>query len=278
MPEIELSAGRIRYSDTGEGPPIVFVHGVFVAGSLWRKVVGPLSANFRCITPDWPLGGHTIAMNPDADISPHGVAALVLEFIDALDLHDVTLVGNDTGGAVVQLAIARGSDRVCRVVLTPSDSFDNFLPRSIRALQYAARVPGLLTVGAQPMRLSAVQRLALRWLVKYPIPAEITREWVRPLVSDRGVRRDLGKFLRTIDYRDTIAAAETLQGFAKPVLLLWPRKLPYFPFAHAQRWTEIFADATLVEIEDTYTCVSEDQPEVTAREIATFIRARSKVE
>ncbi|MFH5211244.1 alpha/beta fold hydrolase [Antrihabitans sp. NCIMB 15449] len=278
MPEIELSAGRIRYSDTGEGPPIVFVHGVFVAGSLWRKVVGPLSADFRCITPDWPLGGHTIAMNPDADISPHGVAALVLEFIDALDLHDVTLVGNDTGGAVVQLAIARGSDRVCRVVLTPSDSFDNFLPRSIRALQYAARVPGLLTVGAQPMRLSAVQRLALRWLVKYPIPAEITREWVRRLVSDRGVRRDLGKFLRTIDYRDTIAAAETLQGFAKPVLLLWPRKLPYFPFAHAQRWTEIFADATLVEIEDTYTCVSEDQPEVTAREIATFIRARSKVE
>ena len=96
---VELSAGTIRYRDDGEGPPLVFVHGALVNGLLWRKVTPPLvAAGYRCIVPDWPLGGHLAPMNPDADLTFPGLARLVDEFLAALDLREVALVGNDTGG------------------------------------------------------------------------------------------------------------------------------------------------------------------------------------
>src|SRR4051812_32333855 len=106
MNEIELSAGTIRYRDTGSGPPIVFIHGLLVDGALWRKVVPSLEDRFRCIVPDLPLGSHTIPMKPSADLSPPGLAKLIGEFLDKLDLNDVTLVANDTGGALTQILIA----------------------------------------------------------------------------------------------------------------------------------------------------------------------------
>ncbi len=275
MHELELSAGRIRYRDTGQGPPILFVHGVFVSGTLWRKVVTPLSESFRCITPDWPLGAHTLPMADNADLTPLGVARLIGEFLEALDLHDVTIVANDTGGALTQLLLAEGCDRVGRLVLTPCDSFENFLPRSIRALQYLARVPGSLTVALQPLRSPGLRRVAYRWLVKRPLPDDITKAWLQPLLAQRAIRRDLATFLRAIDYRETVAAAERLRAFQQPVLLLWPRGAPYFPFAHAQRWSEIFPHAQLIEVSDSYTFVSEDQPELVARAIAQFAHEAS---
>src|SRR5207248_7784421 len=86
MNEIELSAGIIRYRDSGKGPAIVFVHGLLVDGTLWRKVVPSLEGRYRCIVPDWPLGSHTVPMKPSADLSPPGIARLFAEFLEALDL------------------------------------------------------------------------------------------------------------------------------------------------------------------------------------------------
>ena len=74
--EIELPAGRIRYREAGPGKPVVFVHGYLVDGRLWDGVVDRLADRFRCIAPDWPMGAQQIAMNPDADLSPPGVAAI----------------------------------------------------------------------------------------------------------------------------------------------------------------------------------------------------------
>ena len=81
-------------------PAIVFVHGAFVDGSLWRKVVPRLEGSYRCIVPDLPLGSHGTPMHEDADLSPPGLAKLIADFVEALGLEDVTLVGNDTGGAI----------------------------------------------------------------------------------------------------------------------------------------------------------------------------------
>ncbi|NMN99474.1 alpha/beta fold hydrolase [Antrihabitans stalactiti] len=273
MKEIELSAGRIRFRDTGDGPPIVFVHGLVVNGTLWQKVIDELGSGFRCIAPNWPLGSHSIPMSADADVSPLGVARLIREFLEALDLRDVTLVANDTGGAVAQLLLADGCDRVGRVVLTPCDSFDNFLPKSIRGLQYIARVPGLTWLAVQPARIRAIRPTAYRSVAKHDIDDDVLEGWVRPFLTDKGIRSDLTRFLRAIDYRDTVAAAERLRSFDKPVLLLWARNAPFFPFAHAERWAEILPDARIVEVPDSHTFVSLDQPEFTAREIATFVRA-----
>ncbi|MBD0322528.1 MAG: alpha/beta fold hydrolase, partial [Aldersonia sp.] len=130
--EVELSGARIRYHDRGDGPPIVFVHGLLVNSALWRNVVpGLVDAGYRCLTPDWPLGAHSIPV-PDADLTPPGIADLIAGFLEALDLRDVTLVANDTGGAITQILLARNPARVGRVVLTPSDCYDNFLPPVLR--------------------------------------------------------------------------------------------------------------------------------------------------
>lgn len=274
LKDIELSGGHVRYRDIGGGPPVVFVHGVFVDSTVWRKLEKPsISAGLRFIAPDLPLGSHIAPLRPDADVSPTGVATMIAEFLDTLDLREVTLVATDTGGAIVQLLLARGCDRVARVVLTPCDSFDNFLPPSIRMLQYAARVPGLIAAGAQLLRTRTVRATVYRTLAKHGVPDDITAGWIRPLLTNRGVRRDIARFLRTIDHHDTVTAAEQLRDFDKPVLLMWPRRAPYFPFAHAERWAQILPDARLVEVTDSYTFVSEDQPDLLARELITFIAA-----
>src|SRR5689334_9762337 len=95
--EVRLGAGTIRYRERGQGRPVVFAHGFLTNADLWRNVVPPLAQEWRCIAPDWPLGSHTVAMERGADLTPHGVARLVAEFLAALDLEDVVLVGNDTG-------------------------------------------------------------------------------------------------------------------------------------------------------------------------------------
>ncbi|GAA1582619.1 alpha/beta hydrolase [Kribbella sancticallisti] len=273
MPEITLSTGRIRYRDRGSGSPIVFVHGLFANGSLWYTVSDSLEANFRCISPDWPMGAHTLPMTTEADVSPRGVARMIGEFLEALDLRDVTLVANDTGGAVTQLLLAEGCDRAGRLVMTPSDSFENFPPRLFRPLQYIARVPGGLTAGLQALRARPLRRLpmAFGWLAKGSLPAEMTDAWLRPFFTQRGIRRDASRFLRAFDNADTLAAADRLVAFDKPVLLLWAPEDRFFPLSHAHRWAEIFPDARLVEVPDSYTFVALDQPELVADEIAQFL-------
>jgi pimeloyl-ACP methyl ester carboxylesterase len=271
MDEVQLSAGTIRYHDQGDGPVVVFVHGLLVNSALWKGVAERLSPRFRCIRPDWPLGAHPVAMNSGTKLTPRRVAQLIGEFLEALDLCDVTLAANDTGGALTQLLLADGCDRVGRVVLTPCDSFDNFLPPAFRPLQYLAKVPGALTVAMQPLRLPAARRAAVGLLAKHPVPADIVDGCVRPYLTDRGIRRDTIAFLRSIDANDTIRAAEQLQGYDRPVLLLWTRNNRFFPLSHAQRWTQILADARIVEIDDAYTFVPADQPEAVAREMTEFI-------
>ncbi|OHU62809.1 alpha/beta fold hydrolase [Mycobacteroides chelonae] len=273
MPIFESSAGPIHYRDDGDGPAIVFVHGLFVTSTMWRKVTEPLSQRFRCIAPDLPLGAHATPMNASANLTPRSVAGLIRELIGSLGLDNVTIVATDTGGAITQLLLADGCDRIGRVVLTPCDSFDNFLPMSIRVFQYWARIPGTDFV-LRPFRLKIAQRALGNTLAKHSIPEDVLGEWVRPLLQNKTVRRDVRAFLRGIDYHDTLAAAETLRTFDKPVLLLWPRKLPFFPFAHAQRWVQLLPDARLVEVPDSYTFVSEDQPELMVKEIEAFVPQR----
>src|ERR1700733_12891380 len=126
MREIELSAGTIEYEDTGgDGPVIVLLHGLLMDASLWDGPIADLSADHRCVAPTLPLGAHRHAMHPGADLSLPGIARLVAELVDRLGLQDVTLIGNDTGGALVQLLIGDGTARAGRVVLASCDAFDN---------------------------------------------------------------------------------------------------------------------------------------------------------
>jgi pimeloyl-ACP methyl ester carboxylesterase len=274
--EIRLPQGTIRYRDTGQGDPLVFVHGLLVNGTLWRDVVSRLEGGFRCIVPDLPMGSHPVAVKPDADLSPPGFARLIADFMAGLELESVTLVGNDTGGAMSQLVATRHPERLARLVLTPCDAYENFLPPFFRPLQYAARVPGLLTGALQPLRLGAIQAspLAFGWLIKRrPIDRELIAGWAEPFFADRDVRRDAVKVLRGIDKRYTLEAAEHLREFDRPTLIAWAPEDRFFKFRYAERLAEAIPDSRLERIEDSWTFASVDQPERLAELISSFVRA-----
>jgi len=274
LKQIDLPAGAIRYRDTGAGAPIVFVHGLLVNGALWRKVTPSLGAGHRCIVPDFPLGSHRSPMKTDADLSPPGVAQLVSDFLEALDLDGVTLVGNDTGGAICQLVAAHHPERIGRLVLTPCDAYDNFLPPAFRPLQYGAYVPGLITGVIQAARIGAVRRgpLGFGMLTKRrPMDDEVLRAYLAPFLADSGVRRDALKVLRGISNRQTLEAAERLRQFDRPTLVAWAPEDRFFKLRFAERLVSDIPNARLVRIEDSFTFVPEDQPERLAEEITGFI-------
>jgi pimeloyl-ACP methyl ester carboxylesterase len=276
MPDIALPQGTIRYRDEGDGPPLVFVHGVLVDGRLWDPVVARLAGQARCIVPDLPLGSHAIPVRPDADLSPTGLARLIADLLEALDLRDVTLVGNDTGGALCQFVVARHPERVGRLVLTDCDAFENFPPTAFRPLVLAARAR-LLTAGMQPMRLRALRRLPLAygWLTKRPLPDELLDSWLRPFLTDAGVRRDARRALAGIRPEQLLDNASALAGFDRPVLLAWAPEDRFFPLEHAQRLAAIFPDARVEQIADARTFVSWDQPDRLAELVRAFALAGS---
>jgi pimeloyl-ACP methyl ester carboxylesterase len=272
--ETTLDQGTIRYRERGNGEPIVFVHGALVNGDLWRKVVPELARDFRCISPDWPLGSHELPMKPDADLSPPGLARLIADFLEALELEAVTLVGNDTGGALCQLVVTRHPELIGRLVLTNCDAYDNFPPRLFHYLRWASRVPGGITALTQSLRLRALRRtpIAYGWLSKHGIDEQILDAYVRPLLVSRGVRQDAVKLLKGLDPEYTLSAARALSAFERPVLIAWARERDLFPWEHAERLAATFPNARLEEIHDSWTFVPEDQPERLAELIAAFVR------
>ena len=271
---IDLPGGTVRYRDVGVGPPLVFIHGLLVNGDLWRKVVPTLAATSRCILPDLPLGGHQPAFPADADLSMPGLARLVADFLAALDLRDVTLVGNDSGGGICQMVIALHPARVARLVLTNCDAFENLPPPLLRPIAFAARQPILRDLLASSLRLSVVQRLLYRLVARrFPEPP-IARSYFAPL-ADRGTRRDAVKMLAAASNRDLLVAAEAFAAFTGQVLIVWaPADRLLFPLRYGERLRDAFPDARLETVADSLTFVPEDQPERLAALIAAFL-ARS---
>lgn len=270
--QVDLSAGTLSYRDIGSGAPVVFLHGLFTNGTLWRGVIEQLADTHRCIAPDWPLGSHPRALRDGADLSPHAVAALVAEFLDRLELQDVTLVANDTGGAIAQLVAVHHPERLGRLALTSCDAFNNFLPPMFRPLQYIARIPGLVGLLLQTLRIRPLRRLPMAYglLTKRPAPDAVIDGWLRPAWQDRAVRREVERFLRGIDYHLTLDAARELPGFTKPVLLAWASEDRVFPPEHAERLADLLPDARIEWIEESYSFIPEDQPVRLAELIRPF--------
>jgi pimeloyl-ACP methyl ester carboxylesterase len=275
MPEITLPQGTIHYRDAGEGPPVVFVHGLLVDGELWRKVTPLLEVDARCIVPDLPLGSHRIAMNADADMSPAGVARLVGDLLAALDLEDVTLVGNDTGGAISQLVALDHGERVGRLVLTNCDCFEVFPPKEFVPMVKAAKVPGALYAAVQPMRAAAARRspLAYGWLA-HEIPDEVTGAWVQPFLEDADVRRDTIAFLRAMHKATMLDAGARLPSLRIPSLVVWGQDDRFFAPALGERLATALG-ARHVPITGARTFVSEDAPDALAGFIREFVAERA---
>ncbi|MGW4981878.1 alpha/beta fold hydrolase [Streptomyces mirabilis] len=276
--EIELSAGTVAYRDSGgDGPVLVLLHGLMMDASLWDQTITELAADHRCVAPTLPLGAHRHGMRADADLSLPGVARLVAEFLDRLDLRDVVLVGNDTGGALVQLMMVDGAARAAGVVLVSCDAFDNFPPGLTgRTLVLSGRLPpGLFGMFMQQMRLRPLRRMpvAFGWLTLRGDAA--TARWIRPVLERPEIRRDAVRTLRAAaaDTGLLLAAAERLPRFDRPALVVWARGDRVMPPEHGRRLAALLPRGRLVEIDDSYTLVPLDRPTELARAIREFTRS-----
>lgn len=279
MMRTAVSAGPIEYTDSGgDGPVLVFLHGLLMDASLWDETIAGLSANYRCVALTLPLGAHREPVRRDADLSLTGIARLVEEFLAELDLRDVTLVGNDTGGAVVQVLMAQGAPRVTRAVLVSCDAFDNFPPGLTgKTLVFAGKLPprmfGLIM---EQMRLRPLRQapFAFGWLTKRGDAA--TARWVKPVLEQREIREDAVRLLRTLAASARAAlgeAADKLPGFDHPVLVAWAADDRVMPPEHGRRLAGLLPQGQLTEIPDSYTLVPLDQPARLAQAIQAFMTA-----
>jgi pimeloyl-ACP methyl ester carboxylesterase len=274
---VEVPAGTIEYRDTGaangSGPPIVFVHGVGVNGDLWRGVVPRLAGDRRCIAPDLPWGAHSHPLRDDTDMSLPGLGRILADFIEALGFEDVTIVANDTGGAVTQWTVGHHAERIGRLVLTSCDAFDKYPPTPQLYLKLAGRVQPLMWLVGWSVQFKVVQRLptAYGWTTKKPIDEAIMRSYTDPIRQNPGVRRDLARLLRAVDNRDMYEAAEALGGFDKPTLLVWAADDKLFPVDYGRRLAEHFPQARFETMPDSRTFVPEEQPERLAARVREFL-------
>lgn len=279
MPTIDLPQGTVNYRVAGpdpataSAPPVVFVHGFLVDSTLWSGVAAGLAERgIRSYAPDLPLGSHRIALRDDADQTPRGVARQVLAFIEALGLDDVTLVGNDTGGAICQILLDTDPSRIGRVVLTNCDAFDQFPPAPFDRMFKLASRPAVLNATMQPMRLTFLRHSSQGFggLVTNGLDADQTRRWVEPCLHDAGVRRDAARFCGAVDPAELNEVSGRMGKFDGPALLVWGADDPFFKIDFARRLAQVFAEGRLVEVADAKTFVPLDDPERVASEIASF--------
>ena len=276
MEKIDLSAGTIEYEDTGgDGPVIVLLHGLLMDSSLWTDVVAGLGSGYRCVVPTLPLGAHTLPMAADADLTPAGLTRLLAEFLEKLDLTDVTLAGNDTGGALVQLLIADDPARVGKIVLASCDAYDNFPPGLTgKTLVLTGKLPPtMFGMFMQQLRLKPARRMPISfgWLTKYG-DKTITR-WLKPVLKQPEIRRDTVRVLRGIsaNRKVLVKASESFPAFDRPALIVWAEKDRVMPPEHGRRLSNAFPRGELVVVSDSYSLLPLDQPSVVAKAIREFV-------
>lgn len=272
MMVVDLPQGSIAVRDSGgSGPTLLFVHGLLVNGHLWDRTVAALPGDFKCVQPDLPLGAHRRAMKKDADLTPTGLARTIADLIEAMDLNDVTIVGNDTGGAIAQLVAVNHAQRLARMVLTNCDAYENFLPPVFRPLQWMGHVPGSAFVTAQVFRAHFAQRLFISTVAHTRPPRELLNSFARPFIEDRDVRRDATKVLKGISKRYTLAAANRFGGFEKPVLVVWGSHDRFFKPKYGERLARDFPNARFEAIAGSKTFVPLDRPIELADAIKRFL-------
>lgn len=264
MPIVHVPAGPIAYDDTGgEGPTIVLCHGVPMDHRAWGHVVPLLAPSFRVIAPTLPLGGHRHPMRPDADLTQLGVAGILADLLDALDLRDVTLVLNDWGGGQFLVNLGR-TGRIGRLVLAACEAFDNFPPGPGKLLDLAGRNPAAFWLLVQSMRLRPLRRMRKGYggMALRGVPDDLLRDWFAPAMRSAEIRRDFAAFARGAPRRDELLRLSAgWSAFTKPVHVIWADRDPLMPPEHGPRLAALYPDATLDILTDCATLVGEDQPE-----------------
>jgi pimeloyl-ACP methyl ester carboxylesterase len=275
MPDIELSAGTIEYEDTGgDGPVVVLLHGLVHDSTVWRGVLADLRTDHRVIAPTLPYGAHRRPMRRPP--TPDLVNELIAEFLDRLDLTDVTLVENDCGRA--QTVAARHPERLARLALVACEAFDNYPPGLPgKLIGIACRAPGGVSLLVRTLGLRPLRRLpvGIGALTKRPVPDAVVDGWLRPLRTDPAIRRDFRHYGTHVRRDELLEAAQGLRRFDRPALVVWATEDLMMPRVHGRRLAELLPRGRLVEVEDTRTLIPEDQPELLASLLREFVAEKN---
>lgn len=274
----DVAGGTLDYFDRGAGPCLLFAHGWLSNANLWRRVVAQLSADFRCVTLDLPLGSHRTAMRRDAALDPVAVAGLIADVLDRLDLRGVTLVGNDSGGAYAQIALARHArrtgPRVSRLVLTSCETpEDEWPPPPFTALSTVAQDPDQLGQLLHALRDPEIRMSTAAYglLLSGPVEAPVFDSYALPASTDPAILYDVAKAMSGATTSVVRDVGSVLIGRSDlPVLLVWPDRDPVFPVAHARRYAEALVDARLEEVHGSWSFTPEEHPDALAAAIRTF--------
>ncbi len=270
--QAQTHLGTIEYHEVGEGPVIVFLHLVLADSTHWDTMVPLLSNRFRCIFPTLPMGAHRIPAHADADLTAAGLARAVHELIEHLGENDVTLVGNDSGGAIAQVVAANHPERLRRVVLTNCDMYGVFPPKMFSYFKALPYIPGGISLTARALRIRKLWGLPFVFgLLTNKVDGVKIDRWANAMLVNKLARRDVNKVIKGFGPDVTNSAAATLRSTKLPFLVAWGADDKVFKPALAERFCREIPNAKLVMIENCKTLVCWDQPKRIAELIADFV-------
>ena len=222
--QVRTRSGPASYIDTGgPGRPALFVHGVGSSSYLWRHVIDQLDGQRRCVAFDLPLHGRTPAA-AGQDFSLPGLARFLADGCDALELTDIDVVANDTGGAITQVFVAGHPERLHTLTLTNCEAHDNVPPKMLLPAVLLARMGLLAPLATRLARDIPRARKRLFGSVYQDItslPEDIARAWLEPLAGTGESARQFQRLMTSLHARDLLAVEPALARLQVPTLIVW---------------------------------------------------------
>jgi len=239
---VETPSGRISHVETGSGPVALFVHGVLLNKHLWRHQLAGLSDIRRCIAIDLLAHGDT-EIAPEQDVSVTANAKMLKEVLDAPQIDQVDVVGNDSGGGIAQIFAALNPERVRSLTLTNCDTHDNWPPEAFKPFVEMVAGGGLSKTLNAMLSDKSVYRSPGALGPAYEHPETATDEdieiYLRPHLRSEQRTRDLERFVGAFDHKYTLAIEPQLRELQSPTLIVWGTDDVYFPL----KWAHWLAEA-----------------------------------
>jgi len=238
---VQTASGRISYIEQGKGPVALFVHGVLLNSYLWRHQLADLSDIRRNIAVDLLAHGDT-EIAPDQDVSVTANAEMLKQFLDALKIDRVDLVGNDSGGGIAQIFAALYPERVRSLTLTDCDTHNNWPPEAFKPFLAMAAAGGLRGTLDAMLADKSIYRSPQALGPAYEHPELLSDDsietYLRPFVRTEQRTRDLQRFLAAFDNRHTLAIEARLKTLKAPTLIVWGTDDVYFDV----KWSHWLSD------------------------------------
>lgn len=266
---MQIDGIAMRWEETGDGPPVVLIHGIPTSPALWRDVVPRLDSG-RALAWEMVGFGGSWPEGRGRDISMAAQADYLLRWMDALDLRRPVLVGHDLGGGVAQIAATRQPDRVAGLVLSNAICYDSWPIPSVKAMRAMGPLVERTPPGAFRLNLAMFIRRGHERQDVARRSAELHLEhYSHPEGPAAFIRQ--ARSLRT---NDTLEIASQLQGLRMPAALVWGAADRFQKIGYGRRLARDLG-ASLDEVKDGKHFVPEDHPDRMAAAVKQVLdRAR----